>query len=368
MTDVRMFEYLQQYAEIQEEVLESIERVLSSGQLILGPEVAAFESSFADFLGGRLRCVGVNSGTDAIFIGLKALGVGPGDEVITVSNTAVPTVSAIRQTGATPVFCDVDADSCLMDLDRLEASFSDRTKAVVPVHLFGNVVDVPEIYERIGSRPIRVLEDCAQAHGSELRGKKVGTLGDAAAFSFYPTKNLGAFGDGGLCCSPDPERAELMKSLRNYGFEGQYYSEREGCNSRLDELQAAILNVKLKRLPAYVHKRRALAAQYDRELAPQAVPVAIRDGVKSSYHLYVVRVSNREEVIDALRAHGIASGIHYPYPIHLMRGYAFLGYAEGSLPHTERLASEILSLPMYPELSPDTVSRICEVVGAAARE
>ena len=210
-----MFEYLPQYGEIQEEILESIERVFSSGQLILGPEVAAFESSFADFLGGDLRCVGVNSGTDAIVIGLKALGVGPGDEVITVSNTAVPTVSAIRETGATPVFCDVDADSCLMHLDGLEALFSDRTKAVIPVHLFGNVVNVPEIHARIGSRPIRVLEDCAQAHGSELRGKKAGTFGDAAAFSFYPTKNLGAFGDGGLCASADPERAALMKSLRS---------------------------------------------------------------------------------------------------------------------------------------------------------
>ncbi len=362
---VRMFDYLQQYEALREEVLAAVERVLSSGQLILGPEVAQFEESFTRFLGADGGCVGVNSGTDAISIALRTLGVGLRDEVVTVANTAVPTVSAIRETGATPVFCDVDPGTCLMNLNELEDRITARTKAIVPVHLFGNVVDIPRILEIVGSRHITVLEDCAQAHGARLHGRMAGTMGTVGAFSFYPTKNLGAYGDGGLCFSRDADVVERMRSIRMYGFEDGYYSEREGVNSRLDEVQAAILGIKLVHLEVWVRNRQRLASRYDERLAPGIERVEPAEGVQHAYHLYVVKVDDRDTVRRSLEEAGIATSIHYPHPIHRMRGYGFLDCRQGDLPQTEALAERILSLPMYPELPEESVDRVCEALNSA---
>ncbi len=363
MNRIRLFDYLSQYEQLKHEILDAVERVLGSGQLILGPEVAQFEYEFAEFLGVGGECVGVGSGTDALIVALRALGVGNGDEVITVSNTAVPTVSAIRTVGAMPVFCDVNEKTCLMDLEQLPSLTTSRTRVVIPVHLYGNVVDVRHIREIIGHRRIYVVEDCAQAHGATLQGRVAGTLGDISAFSFYPTKNLGAYGDGGICWSADPRLTKQMRMIRMYGFDGKYLSEREGINSRLDELQAAILRIKLRYLTNYLKRRQCLAEIYEKNLPNRVNRIMPDQDVKHAYHLFVVKVANRDRVREELNQRGIDTGIHYPYPIHLMRGYAFLGYREGSLPRTEKLAQSILSLPMYPELSDKSVQKVCAELG-----
>ena len=355
---IRTFDYRAQLAGIRGEIDAAIARVLDSGTLILGPEVQRFERGFAAWLGGG-HAVGVNSGTDALAVALRALGIAAGDEVITVPNTAVPTVSAIRMVGAVPVFADVDPATALLDLDRLPRRLTPRTRAIVPVHLFGNVVDVEALQDLVRGRGIAVLEDCAQSHGATLRGRPAGTFGDAAAFSFYPTKNLGACGDGGLCFTRDAALAEQMRRIRMYGFADGGHAEREGVNSRLDELQAAILSVKLRHLDGWVARRRALARRYD-ELLPAAVTrIAPAAGVAHAWHLYVVRVPDRDAVRSRLEQRGIATGVHYPTPIHLMRGYAFLGLGEGHAPAAELLAQEVLSLPLYPELGEADVAQVC---------
>jgi len=362
MTAIRPFDYLAQYLTLHDEIHEAIERVLASGQLILGPEVRGFESELAAYLGAG-TCIGLASGTDAVMIGLRALGVGAGDEVVTVPNTAVPTVSAIRALGATPVFCDVDPDTALIDLDRLESRLSVRTRAVVPVHLFGNVVDVPALKERLGARDVAVLEDCAQAHGARLHGAHVGTLGDVGAFSFYPTKNLGAYGDGGLCVTRSEALAERIRSLREYGFDEDRIARHDGWNSRLDELQAAILRVKLAHLEGFVARRRAIAAIYDDGLRASSVrPLRTTPGSEHGRHLYVVRSDRRDELREALAERGIGTGIHYPVPIHRMPAYAALAGGDGDLSVSEALAAEIVSLPMYPELPEHDARRVVEAV------
>ncbi len=360
-----MFDYLRQYQGLRTEILTAIERVLSSGQLVLGPEVAAFEESFSRFLAVDGGAVGVNSGTDAIAVALRALGIGPQDEVVTVANTAVPTVSAIRESGAMPVFCDVDPRTCLMDLEKLQDCITGRTKAIVAVHLFGNIVDIPRVLEIIGDRDIAVLEDCAQAHGARLNGRMAGTMGTVAAFSFYPTKNLGAYGDGGLCFSRDADLVLRMRSIRTYGFEDGYNSMREGVNSRLDEVQAAILGIKLVHLEVWVRRRQRLASCYDERLPRGVERVMPGVGVEHAYHLYVVKVDDRDVVREKLRGQGIATGVHYERPIHLMRGYHFLKCRQGDLPETEALARRILSLPLYPELPEESVDRVCEALNGA---
>ena len=358
MNRIRMFDYLAQYATLKDEIFAAVQRVLESGQLILGPEGKAFEEEFAAFLGGG-ACVGVNSGTDALVVALMALGVGHGDEVITVANTAVPTVSAIRAVGAIPVFCDVDENTCLMDLDQVPSRVTPKTRAIIPVHLFGNVVDVPRLKTLVAGQTVRIVEDCAQCHGATLHGAMAGTFGDISAFSFYPTKNLGAYGDGGLCWSADRALVADMKRIRMYGFDGRYYAEREGINTRLDEVQAAILRVKLRHLPEWLACRRFLAGLYDRLLPWGIDRVRVGEGVEHAYHLYVVRTSGRDRVREALAERGIETGVHYPYPIHRMKGYEFLGWAKDSLPRTETLAGSILSLPMYPELTTADVEQVC---------
>ena len=361
MNPVPMFDYRTQLAAMRGEIDAAIARVLDSGVLVLGEEGKRFEQAFAHWLGGG-HAVGVNSGTDALAIAMTAMGVGPGDEVVTVPNTAVPTVSAIRMVGATPVFADVDPTTALMDLGSVAQRITSRTKLVIPVHLYGNVVDVPALQELVRGRGIRVLEDCAQCQGARLRGRHAGTFGDAAAFSFYPTKNLGAYGDGGLCFTHDPELAEQVRRIRMYGFAGAYYAEREGVNSRLDEIQAAILSVKLQRLDGWVARRREIACRYEGGLPAGAVRMQAGTGVHHGYHLYVVRVQDRDRVRQRLAEQGVMTGIHYPTPIHRMRGYAFLGLGEGHAPVAEQLAREVLSLPMYPELTDADVDRVCAAV------
>lgn len=368
MPAVQMFDYRAQLAGIRAEIEQAIAAVLDSGWLILGDHVREFEQSFGRYLGVSGQAVGVGNGTDAIAIALRALEIGAGDEVVTVANTAIPTASGIRMVGATPVFCDVDADTLLMDPAAAERCITARTKALVPVHLYGGAVDMPRVLEIARRHGLRVIEDCAQSCGTTLDGRATGTWGDVGCFSFYPTKNLGAYGDAGLCFARDAQLADALRQIRVYGCAKTYYSEREGVNSRLDEVQAAILGVKLRYLDAWVAQRRAIAATYDRLLDQRVFRPGATPGTRHSYHLYVVGVEHRARILERLAAEEIGHGIHYPTPLHLMRGFAFLGYAPGSLPVTERAAERILSLPCYPELPQTAVETVCRVLNSAIRD
>ena len=360
---VRYWEYLPAYHNYREEILALVDRVFQSGRLILGNEVARFEERFAAYCDSRFG-IGVNSCTDALFLALKALGIASGDEVITVANTAVPTVAAIRATGATPVFVDVEEDTYLMDVSLVETAITTRTRCLLPVHLCGQAVDMAPLLELAGQRGLPVVEDCAQATGALYRDGRVGSFGVIGAFSFYPTKILGAYGDGGMMVTSSEELCQKLRRLRFYGMEGSYYAEEEGYNSRLDELQAALLNFGLGLLDEDVRRRREIAAAYDAGLADMEglfLPVE-RAGHRHQYYLYTIRVQERDRLQAHLAEQGIETRINYPYPIHLMRGYAFLGYRSGSLPVTERLAAEILSLPMHAHLTDSDVERVIAAV------
>jgi dTDP-4-amino-4,6-dideoxygalactose transaminase len=350
-----------QYAAHRDEIDVAVARVLDRGHYILGEETRAFEREFSEYVGVG-HGIGVGSGTEALHLALRACDVGPGDQVITVSHTAVATVSAIDMAGATPVLVDIDPDTYTLDPKKLERAISPRARAVIPVHLYGAPANLDPILAIAREHRLKVVEDCAQAHGATYRGRRVGAWGDMAAFSFYPTKNLGAIGDGGLIVTGDDALAERTRLLREYGWVRRYVSAIGGWNSRLDELQAAILRVKLRYLDADNERRRALAAIYDEEL-PEAVrrPPTLTDG-RHAYHLYVIRHPQRDQLAAHLSAKGIGTGIHYPVPIHLQPAYrGRLGDA-GSLPETERAAREILSLPMYPELTQDQVRQVAQAV------
>jgi dTDP-4-amino-4,6-dideoxygalactose transaminase len=342
-----------------------VARVLESGWFVLGREVAGFEEEFAAYT-CTAGCVGVNSGTDALVLALRACGVGPGDEVITVSHTAVATVAAIRLAGALPVLVDVEPLTLTMDPRGLAAAITPRTRAVVPVHLYGQAADLGAILAIARGYGLRVIEDCAQAHGATYMGQPLGSFGDLAAFSFYPTKNLGALGDGGAVVGNDPLLIERVRLLREYGWtaEARYVSLVEGMNSRLDEVQAAVLRVKLRHLEAQNAARRALAAAYGELLPPGVVRPAVRDAATHVYHLYVVRVpgerGTRERVRRDLQALGIGTGVHYPVPVHRQPAYAGEALRWEALPETERAAEEILSLPMYATLQVEEVGRVAE--------
>jgi aminotransferase EvaB len=359
---IPMFDYLEQYSAIRAEILEAIEQVLESGTLVLGPRVEAFERNFARYLDVDGEAVGVGNGTDALAIALRALGVTAGDEVITVANTAIPTVSAIRMTGATPVFCEIDPETLLMDLDNAAARITPRTRAIIPVHLFGGAVDMPRVMTLAREHNLAVVEDCAQSCGTTWNGQMTGTFGHEGCFSFYPTKNLGAYGDGGLCFTRDRKLAGAMRQIRRYGCGRGYDCQREGVNSRLDELQAAVLDVKLRHLDDYLAGRRRVAATYVEHLPKNLARPRTAFEVDASYHLFVIATERRAELIARLHACEIGYGIHYPQPVHRMGGYEFLGYRAGSLPITERMADHVLSLPCYPELSTQAVRRIASVV------
>lgn len=362
---IRFWQYLDEYRENREEVLAVVDEVFQSGRLILGSRVTAFEQAFSTWCGARYG-VGVNSGTDALFLALKALDIGNGDEVITVANTAVPTVAAIRAAGALPVFVDVEEDTFLMDVTRLEAAITARTKCILPVHLFGQTADMEPLLHIARSRSLRVVEDCAQATGALYRGKRAGSSGDIGAFSFYPTKVLGGYGDGGMAVTSDEGLKRKLKRLRFYGMDEDYYAEEEGYNSRLDEVQAALLHSKLPVVEEAVRKRQAIARRYDEGLSGvgDLVLPSIREGCSHQFYLYTIRSAFRDRLTEHLAERGIETRINYPVPIHLMRGYGFLGYREGDLPVTERLAKEILSLPIYPELPELETAQVIETVRA----
>ena len=351
-----------QHRELRQEIRAAVEEVLDAGWFILGKQGEAFEREFADYC-GVAHCVGVGSGTEALHLALLACGVRPGDDVVTVSLTAVPTASAITFAGARPVFVDVDPRPFTMDPARLEAGITRRTRAILPVHLYGQAADMDPILEVGRRHGIPVIEDACQAHGAEYRGRRVGSLGLMAAFSFYPTKNLGACGDGGAVTTDDPELADRLRLLRNYGQRRRYYHESKGFNSRLDEVQAAILRVKLRHLNRWNDARRGKAALYDSLLAGVVTPFEA-EYAHHVYHLYVIRSPRRDALQRYLAEQGIGTLIHYPVPVHLQQAYQDLGISEGALPATELCAREILSLPLYPEL-PD--ERIVEVAKAIAQ-
>ena len=351
-----------EYLAVKAEIDAAVQRVLESGWYILGKEVAAFEAEFAAWC-GVAQAVGVGNGTDALHIALAACGVGPGDEVITVAHTAVATAAAIALAGATPVFVDIDPATYTLDPARLAAAINPRTKAVIPVHLYGHPADLGGILPIARSAGLRVIEDCAQAHGAEWQGKRVGAFGDLACFSFYPTKNLGALGDGGAVVGNDPALLERVRLLREYGWppHSRYVSQIEGMNSRLDEMQAAILRVKLAHLDGWNEHRRNLAAVYAAQLPESVVKPVERPGCRHVYHLYVIRSAERDSLREKLRAAGVASGIHYPVPIHRQAAYHHLSPVD--LPVTEQTAREILSLPMHSTLTVEQIEQVCSAVG-----
>jgi dTDP-4-amino-4,6-dideoxygalactose transaminase len=364
VTRIAMFDAKAQYAALKPELDEAALRVMASGWYVQGQEHAAFEAEFSAYSEAK-HGVGVASGTDAIRIGLQALGVQPGDEVITVANVGMPPVVAIKEAGATPVFVDVDRASRNIDPALVAAAITPRTSAVLAVHLFGHPVDVDAIRAVTEPHGIKLLEDCAQAHGARYKGKRVGSMGDAAAFSFYPTKNLGAYGDGGFLTTNDDDIADRARLLRGYGWRQRYLSESHGFNSRLDELQAAILRVKLRYLDAANEERRRRAAVYDEALKGVAVPVTA-SWAEPVYHLYVIETDGRDELRAALNAAGVGTDIHYPLPSHLQPACADLMQVKGSLPETEALAARVLSLPIYPELPMAHVERVAEIASRLA--
>lgn len=361
-----------QYTALQPELDAAVARVLASGWYILGKEVAAFEEEFAAYLGrwtrpSSINCVAVNSGTDALQLALRACDVGPGDEVITVSHTAVATVAAIRLTGATPVLVDIDPATYTMAPAAVEAALTARTKAIIPVHLYGHPADMEALLALAGPRGIVLIEDCAQAHGARYKGQTVGTLGDLACFSFYPTKNLGALGDGGAVVGRNASLLDKVRSLREYGWtpQARYISQREGLNSRLDELQAALLRVKLRYLDDWNEARRRLANLYAAHLPAAITQPSEQDGCHHVYHLYVVQVAAREHFRQQMQANGVATAIHYPAAVHQQPAYQQDNIIAHALPHTEAILSSIVTLPMYPQLTDQQVLTICQAANQA---
>jgi dTDP-4-amino-4,6-dideoxygalactose transaminase len=353
------------YLAHREAIDQAVRRVFESGWYILGSEVKAFEAEFAGFVGTKFG-IGVGSGTEAIYLALRVLEIGPDDAVITVSQTAVATVAAIDLAGATPILVDVDSSTFTLDAGRLEEAIAHhrgpRLKAVMPVHFYGHPADMEAIVSISRRHGLRVIEDCAQSIGAKLGGRMTGTWGDVSAFSFYPTKNLGALGDGGALLTNDPRLAERAMALRQYGWRERYVSDEPGLNTRLDEIQAAILRAKLPFLEAENRRRLDIAHQYDAALENTRVsPPRVREGALHAFHQYTVRTRDRDALRDFLRANGVGTAVLYPLPVHLQRGYrdrVIVGH--GGLGVTEEIVREILSLPMYPELSDDQVRRVGE--------
>ncbi len=342
-----------------QEIQDAIRDVVNSGWYVLGDYVSKFEKTFAAFLGARF-CVGVASGTDALILALKAVGIQPGDEIITVSHTAVATVAAIELLGAVPVFADIDPVTRCLDPSRIDDLLSDKSRAVVPVHIYGQPAPMKEIKAIARQHGLKIIEDCAQAHGAEINGIKVGNFGDAAAFSFYPTKNLGAIGDGGAVVTNTAEIARSVKALREYGWEKRYVSSFPGMNSRLDELQAAVLGAKLPYLARDTARRRSIAGRYRKSIKNrhQSPPADVK-GTLHAMHLFVMESKNRESFRKFLKDAGIDTAVHYPEPIHKQPAYAGRIRGCDHLAYTEKLYKSIVSLPMYPELTDQQVDKIC---------
>jgi dTDP-4-amino-4,6-dideoxygalactose transaminase len=363
--DVPFNDLARQAAQHREALQDVAMRVLDGGRYIFGEELERFEDSFASFCGCR-HAVGVASGTDAITVALQAVGVEPGDEVITAANTCVPTIVGIELAGATPVLVDCDEAAYTIDSTRVEEAITERTRAILPVHLYGQCADLDPLLALAQRHGIDVLEDCAQAHGAEYGGRRAGSIGRAAAFSFYPTKNLGALGDGGAVVTNDTEVAARARLLRNYGERERFEHVLRGRNSRLDALQAALLAAKLVHLDEWNGRRRSLAERYRLGLEGSGVITPLElEGRRHVYHLYVVRVARREVFRRTLAAAGIQTAVHYPTPVHLQPAYRDLRPAGRSLATSERIADEIVSLPLFPELYDDEVERVvAAAVGA----
>ena len=346
-----------QYRSIKQEIDQAIASVVSEASFIGGKHLESFEGHFASYTGAR-HCIGVGNGTDAISIALKALGIGPGDEVITAANSFIASSEAVTAAGARVVFVDCDRSTYTLDAGALERAVTKRTKAVIPVHLYGQPADMDAIAGVAQRHGLRIIEDAAQAHGARYRGRTVGTLGDCACFSFYPGKNLGAYGDGGAITTSDHDLAKKIRMFANHGRIEKYNHEFEGVNSRLDSLQAAVLDVKLRHLEAWTERRRAVARRYDDGLRGSVVIPAVLPDCRHVYHLYVVRVPRREAVIKFLKEKGIGTGIHYPIPLPLLNAYRYLGHTAADFPVASSLKDEILSLPMYGDLTDDQADMV----------
>ena len=331
----------------QDEYEEAALRVLRSGWYILGKEVEAFEEEYSAFHGSGITCAGVANGLDALILAVRALGIGEGDEVIVQGNTYIASVMGISINGATPVFVEPD-EHHQIDVSKIEAAITPKTKAVMVVHLYGHICDMDKVSEICKKHGLKLVEDCAQAHGAKWNGKLAGTFGDAGCFSFYPSKNIGAFGDAGAVISSDPELIGKIKVLRNYGSGRRYYNEVVGVNSRLDEIQAALLRVRLKYIDEITSERRKIASVYNEKITnPAIIKPVQQEGGYEVYHQYVIRSDRRDELIEYLKEKDIGTIIHYPVPPHLQQAYEYLGHKKGDLPICERYANEVLSIPMY---------------------
>lgn len=351
-----------QYASIQEEVTSAMQSVVERTAFILGPDVTEFEEKFAAYCDMPYG-VGVDSGTSALELVLRAHGIGEGAEVITSANTYIATALAISYAGATPVLVDIDPDTYNIDCNQIEDAITEKTKAIMPVHLYGQSVDMDAIQEIAERHNLLILEDASQAHGALYKGKRVGGFGPTSAFSLYPGKNLGAYGDGGIIVTRDEAVADKLRLLRNYGQRQKYYHEEVGFNRRLDSLQAAVLNVKLKYLDKWNESRRKNAAKYTELFQgfEEVITPQVPDFAEPVWHLYVIRVADRDGLQKHLDSHGVSTGIHYPLPIAQQNAYKDLGYKPGDFPTTERYANEILSLPMYAELTDEMIEYVVDV-------
>jgi dTDP-4-amino-4,6-dideoxygalactose transaminase len=354
-----------QYQSIKPEIDAALARVLESCQFVLGPEVAAFEQEFAAYC-GTAECIALNSGTSALHLALQAAGIGPGDEVITVPFTFVASVAAVVYTGARPVLVDIDPRSFNMDPPAVEAAITPRTKAILPVHLYGQPADMAPIMEIAKRHGLVVIEDAAQAHGAKYKGRPVGSIGDMACFSFYPGKNLGAYGEGGAVTTSNPDYARTIRMLRDWGQDRKYHHLLHGYNYRMEGFQGAILRVKLRHLERWTEARRSVVEQYNNLLADSGVETPTEmPWARHVYHVYTLRADERDGLQTALQAEGIQTGIHYPVPVHLQPAYADLGYGRGAFPRSEKAAEQVLSLPLYPELSSQAIAEVAAAVKKA---
>jgi len=358
---VPMVDLKKQFQGIKEEVLNIVTEILESSQYILGQKVSEFERKVANYHSVR-EAIGVASGTDALHLSIDALGIGEGDEVITTPFTFIATAEAILYTGAMPVFVDIEPDTLNIDVSQIEANITKKTKAILPVHLFGHPADMINILDIAKKYRLKIIEDCAQSLGAEVNGKKAGSLGDAGCFSFYPSKNLGGYGDGGMVILNDSGVADIIRELRNHGSKGSYKHKRVGFNSRLDEIQAGILLVKLLRLDKYNIKRRQNAALYNNLLSDKVRCPVEKQGAYHVFHQYTIISNKRDEIHQRLKENGISSVVYYPVPLHLQEALKFLGYQKGDFPVAEKAAKEVLSLPMYPELEESTIIKIAEII------
>lgn len=365
---VPLVDLVVQYRNIREEILPAVEKVMSKGAFILGEELGLFEEEFARYCGGA-HCVGVGSGTDALFLALRALGIGPGDEVLLPANTFVATAFAVSFTGATPVFVDVDRRDYNIDVTLIEGAITEKTKAIIPVHLYGHPAEMDEIVRLAQKHDLRIVEDACQAHGARYKDRPVGAIGDIGCFSFYPGKNLGAYGDGGAVVTNSAELADTIRQLRNYAQKEKNIHPVIGYNSRLDSLQAAILRVKLRHLETWTENRRAAARLYDERLSAAGIAIpAAKPDCRHVYHLYVIQHDVRDELIQALREQNIFCGIHYPLPLHRQEPYRQARTVPRDLPVSSEASGRIVSLPMFPELTKEQVDHVAREIAHFSSE